>query len=476
MISEKILLKRCLDKDCKNSSIVKYNGYASKIELQCISCGIIYRKSFHSIMVKFKPNYCSKCRENSKEIIAEKCQKLGFVLNEIITFYGCKSVVSLRCECGNTFTSEVSQLKFRHTKVCQNCIENNKKNTFEKIDGFLKTKNSKLLSTNYGNNKSKIDIMCSECGNSFKKNYNDCTKLNSGKYLLCPNCRTTNSSFQMSVENFLIEEKLIFQKENRKILKGKEIDFLINEIGIETDGIYWHSELAGRGRNYHLEKTILAAKSNVQLIHIFENEWLYKKDIVKSIIKSKFNKNKKIYGRNCKIIELNKNISDDFLNKNHIQGQDHSSIRYGLSLENELVSIMTFSKSRYSKKYQWELSRFSNKLNNSVLGGASKLLKYFIIKNNPISIGSYADRRYSIGNLYQKLGFNFISYSKPSYFYFKGGNIENLFHRKNFQKKLLKNRLKIFDEELTEWENMKNNGWNRIWDCGHSLYVLKVKD
>jgi len=40
-------------------------------------------------------------------------------------------------------------------------------------------------------------------------------------------------------------------------------------------------------------------------------------------------------------------------------------------------------------------------------------------------------------------------------------------NRMNFQKHKLKNKIQNFNEELTEYENMLNNGYDRIWDCGN---------
>jgi hypothetical protein len=132
---------------------------------------------------------------------------------------------------------------------------------------------------------------------------------------------------------------------------------------------------------------------------------------------------------------------------------------------------MTFNKARYTKNHQWELSRFANKNYYSVIGAFSKLLKYFVNTYNPISITTYADRRWSnSNNVYIKNNFKFVHATEPSYWYTKH-NISK-YHRFNYRKSLLKNKLEKYDETLTEWENMQLNGYDRIWDCGSFKYEM----
>jgi hypothetical protein len=177
-----------------------------------------------------------------------------------------------------------------------------------------------------------------------------------------------------------------------------------------------------------------------------------------------------IYGRKCVIKEVSPKNSNKFLVSNHIQGKDKASVRIGLYHNDELVSIMTFCKSRYDKNIQWEMSRYCNKIGHGVIGGASKLFKYFISKNTPKTIVSYSDRRYFTGEIYSSLGFDFIRHSPPNYHYITD-NYNSTQSRQQFQKHLLADKLELFNPELTEWENMKMNGFDRIWDCGNSKWI-----
>ena len=155
-----------------------------------------------------------------------------------------------------------------------------------------------------------------------------------------------------------------------------------------------------------------------------------------------------------------------------MQGFSGSNVKLGLFYKDELVSIMTFDKTKFNKKYEWEITKFCNKKFISVIGGASKLYKYFVDNYKPNSIIGYADRRYSNGDLYKQLGFEFSHNSAPNYWYFKLPDM-TLYSRVKFQKHKLINLLENFDNNKSEIENMLNNGYLRIFDCGNMIYTWK---
>ena len=314
---------------------------------------------------------------------------------------------------------------------------------------------------------------CNKCNNEF---------LHDAKSLPICECCYPNG-FHTSRTHSLLEGEVIefcktitnnIETQNRKILKGKEIDILLpdHKLGIEFDGLYWHSELGGhKPPDYHYNKTELARSNGLNLIHIFEDEWIKNKDIVKSIIKSKLGKIEiKLDARKCKLEEISDtNLVSEFLEDNHIQGSAKYKFCFGLKYNDEVVSILTIVKSRYNKNYKYEISRFCNKLGYSVRGGLSRLFKYFIITKNVESIITYVDLRYGLGQSYEKCGMKYINTSTPNYWYIKGGY--NRESRIKYQKHKLKDILETFDPTLTEWQNMQLNGYDRIWDCGNRVYV-----
>jgi hypothetical protein len=247
-----------------------------------------------------------------------------------------------------------------------------------------------------------------------------------------------------------------------------------HNIAFEFDGLYWHNELY-KDANYHLNKTELCEEKGIKLIHIFEDEWTYKQDIVKSRVKNLLGlSNDKIFARKCVIKEVKTENKTKFLDENHIQGSVGSSVNLGLYYKDELVSIMTFGSLRKNMGRNfidghYELLRFCNKLDSNVIGGASKLFKHFINNYNPIEVISYADRRWSQGGLYDNLGFEFIKNSVPNYFYVVKGKRMN---RYNFRKDILVKE--GYDADKSEREIMSGRKIYRIYDCGNKLYRIKI--
>jgi len=263
---------------------------------------------------------------------------------------------------------------------------------------------------------------------------------------------------------------------------GFDIDVLLpdNNLAIEFNGLYWHSEYAGgKTDHYHLNKTKSCEKLGIHLIHIFEDEWVHKREIVISRLKNLLGKTENVvYARKCEIREVPYQDAANFLNENHIQGSITTiKARVGLFYETELVSLMTFGLPRNStgnkikKVGQWELQRYCNKLNYSVVGGASRLLKYFQETYKPENLYSFADRRWTStlkDSLYDELGFVLVSKGEPNYWYL----VENMkrHHRFNFTKQSILKKFAKSNPDISEWENMIELGFDRIWDCGSLKY------
>lgn len=323
-----------------------------------------------------------------------------------------------------------------------------------------------------------VKLKCNDCNKEydidrsllfyrFKNKINPCT--------ICNTVSELKSIKEKEVIDFLSSLGLNVIKGDRDILNGKEIDILIPDfnIGIEFNGLYWHCEKYV-DKDYHLNKTNVCESKGIHLIHIFEDEWVNNKDIVKSRLKNLFKLTEnKVYGRKCIIKEVNTKDKTKFLNDNHIQGTIGSKVNLGLYYNDELVSMMTFGKGRVvmnGVKNEWELLRFCNKINHSVIGGASKLFKHFIKNYNPKQLISYADRRWSQGNLYDQLGFNKTHNSTPNYFYVVNNERE---HRFKYRKNLLVEA--GFDIKKTEKEIMYGRKIYRIYDCGNLVYTYNNK-
>lgn len=280
------------------------------------------------------------------------------------------------------------------------------------------------------------------------------------------------SGFELDLVEYIQSHGIDVEINKNNIIYPYEIDIFIPEknLAIECNGVYWHTENRGRNNKYHLNKTIECNKKNIHLVHIYDIEYENSRDIVLSRISNLLGISKKIHARKCSIKVLTKEEEKAFFNQTHIQGFVGSKVCLGLVHNGIIVSAMSFGKPRFDKNIQWELLRFSNILYTSVVGGASKLLNKFIINYDPKNIKSYSDKRWSTGNLYNQLGFKNLGASLPNYWYTRDYKV--LENRLKFQKHKLSKLVENFNPLLTEWENMKNNGYDRIWDCGNDVWVL----
>ena len=347
----------------------------------------------------------------------------------------------------------------------------------EKLKEKINERYEELDITNISNDLTSLTINCDKCKDSYEITQNLLRERKKHNYELCTNCNPIGMSSSSSYENELYDilTQWGVDVERHKKIEGdnREIDLFIpsHNIGIEINGLYWHNELF-INKDYHLEKTKLCRENGIDLIHIFEDEWLWKKDIVLSVLKNRLNiVNKKIYGRKCDVVEISPSISKTFLDENHLQGNVNTTLKFGLLYNDELVSVMSFGKRNgIGNGEEWELIRFSNKINYNVIGGASKLFKYFLKKINPKIVKSYSDNRWFSGGLYQNLGFKYIHETKPNYWYVKN---DMRYHRLNFKK----NRLikEGFDKNKTEKQIMFDRKIYRIYDCGNKLWLYEHK-
>jgi len=387
---------------------------------------------FNTINTKYKIN------------IADVYEKARIKITAICEVCGSENIISL-----NKYTENKNRGGYYGCKKCSR--QKYRKTNIEKygVDNPMKSDEikNKVFNTNFNKYGVKSTLQSEKCNPLFFSSI---------------------SNKETEVFNFLKEHydgDII--RNDRIILNGIEIDIYLPKLklAIEFDGIYWHNEL-NKANNYHIIKTKKCNDNGIELIHIFEDEWVYRKNIVKSILLNKIGVSKnKIFARKTIIKEIDAKIAKDFLEKNHIQGYSNSSIKIGLFYDENLVSVMLFTKKKIGGRISfdgYELSRFASKLNTNVIGGANKLLKYFEKTYKPIEIRSYADRRWFNGDLYKILGFDHTHTNKPSYWYVIGDTRK---HKSLFTKnKLEKHGFNI--KNRTEHEIMLERKIYRIYDCG----------
>lgn len=447
---------------CINCSIKKvnfnnnkniYNNYCS---IKCSSNNSSTKKKRKETnLIKYGTEHALQNENIRKKIESTNLIKYG--AKNVFSNYDIKEKIKLtnikRYGVENPSQSdEIKQKKTNTSKIKYDIEVPNQRHNKE---GFALLNNKKWLDENY-NNKSVKEIsnilgICQSVIN-LKLNYFNITIK-----------RKDRSYEEKQLTDWLKCINVNYIINDRNIIKPKELDIYIpgNNLAIEFNGEYWHSDVHVN-HDYHLNKTNLCESNDIQLLHIFESEWVEKQDIWKSVILSKLGLIKdKIYGRNTEIRNVSVLDGFNFFNNNHLQGGLFIGEHIGLFYDNELVCCISYGKSRFEKD-TLEIYRFANKLNTTVCGGFQKLLKLL-----PKPIISYANRRWSNGNLYTKAGFEFVHDTKPNYYYYK----RILESRHQFQKHKLKN-MKFYDEKLTEKEIMKLNGYHIVYDCGSKKYIL----
>jgi hypothetical protein len=450
-------------------SLIDNINISKPLKIICKKHGVFEQ----SYTVHKKGHGCPKCvgrhKTNEQFINEVKLIHNNKYDYSLVDYKLSSDIIKINCPIHGEFNQRaVAHLQGRGCSKCKGLsITDKKTKTKEQfIDEVKLIHNDKYdySLVDYDNCKKHVKIICNEHG-IFEQSP-DSHIQGTG----CPKCGLKFDKSEGEVKDFLKSLNLNIIENSKTIISPLELDIYIpsHNIAIEFDGLYWHSELY-KPSNYHLNKTELCEKQDIQLIHLFEDEWNYKQDIVKSRIKNILGLTEnKIFARKCIIKEVNKNDKAKFLDNNHIQGTVASSINIGLYYNDELVSLMTFGKGRIAlggESNQYELIRFCNKLNTNVIGGADKLLKYFIKTYKPKEIISYADRRWSLGNLYDKLKFDKTNLSAPNYWYIINNKRK---HRFAFRKSILVNN--GYDINKTEHQIMLERKIFRIYDCGTIVY------
>lgn len=321
-----------------------------------------------------------------------------------------------------------------------------------------------------GSDLDKFSWSCDKCTTEFQQT------AASGKLIpICPACDNTakTSKEQREIVDWLksVYDGPIIINDRSKIYP-LELDILLPEkkLAIEFNGLYWHSynEIESESEiYYHLNKSIQANKKDLTLIHVFEHTWYENKDAVKHRILHALKIQKPTFARKTSIQEIDTLTASAFLKTYHTAGTTNASVKLGMFYDNELIGVMTFIRSRFSKKLApWEIARCA--FSKPIIGGISKLVAHFQ-KLYETDLMTYADKNWSNGYGYLAAGFEQSHHSKPGYFYYK----DKILSRYACQKHKLAAQLENFDASLSEAQNMFNHGYRRVWDCGNVVLVKK---
>lgn len=314
---------------------------------------------------------------------------------------------------------------------------------------------------------------CNKCDNTIEG------MVWNGKFSRCTQCFPYSTSLEEQELYEFVREALPKDIEiirnTRDIITPKELDIYIPELSlaIEYAGLYWHSDRT-KAPEYHINKYKQCKEKGIRLLTIYSDDFTERRDIIKSRLNSILGCSiNRLYARKCEVRTVSSQESKDFLNRTHIQGWCVSKYRLGLYYDDNLVSLMTFSNSRFTKN-EYELLRYSSENNTTVVGGASKLLKAFLslTTDNKKNIVTYSSNDFGYTEFYKNLGFDHISETAPGYAYY---NFYNSGNRKISRNAVQKHKIILEEHELlmTEKEIMKSRGYERVYDCGNNKWLFR---
>lgn len=414
---------------------------------------------------------CKECKASEVDNTTIKEKKIHVKENLIGSTFGNwrvvgymgRSIWKCKCSCPLGTLRDISSydLKMGRTRSCGCLKAEHFKNSIDYITNISELKNIiKAFECEYSYLPSLIEL-------------SEITGINRGTlytYLkdknilhIRDNSSIVNSKNIVEFDGRLPEELLKYSSSNR---------IKLEYINSTYDNELYHEVV------YHQNKAISAMEDGVDLIQIFEYEWLdgcIRKKLIKLIEKKLYtDRNIVIQARKCEIRETEVNKCKEFLELNHLQGFAKSSINIGLYFEDSLVGLMTFGKPRFNSEYQYELIRLAWKDSIVITGGSERLFKYFIDKYKPDSIISYCDISKFNGSVYRKLGFNRCGITRPSYVWYNPNTKTTLSRYQTIKSKLVERGLGT--DDMSEIEIMHSMGFVRIFDCGNIKFVWEKEN
>ncbi len=445
-------------------SLVKYTGNQNKVAIICKKHGVFQQQPNNHMMGKGCIICSGTFKRTNKQFITEAKKVHGDLYDySKVNYTNTSTNVIIICKIHGEFNQTPNG--HLNNSGCPKCgvVKNTNKLTDTTtifIEKANKTHNNKYdySKVDYIKSLKKVKIVCKIHGEFDQVAGSHVSGLG------CPFCTHQVSKAENEIKKW-IESLDVKTKHATGFLKfpirNQDIDILLPKykIGIEYNGLFYHSTRTKEDKNYHLNKTIQAQKQGIHLMHFWDYEWKNSPNIIKSIIRNAIGKTKhKYFARKLNLKQVETQEARAFCICNHLNGFRAGSKYLGLYNNDELLSLMITSKTG-------EMLRFVNKINTNITGGFSKLLKYSNTKY------SFVDRRVFTGNGYVKNGFILERVTPPNYFYVLSGSYAG--SRQMFQKHKLKKKLNNFNPDLTEIQNMKNNGYYQVFDCG-SYYMKKV--
>ena len=466
------------------------SGSCKKVKWLCDRCGCMNETQVKALV---QGKGCPVCanqkivkgindlwttQPNVARLLADK--ELGYKIGA-----GSNRKVDWKCDkCGHTWQAIVQDVVLGggNCPVCINrCVKkgvNDLWTTHPEVASKLVDKDLGYQFTFSSNRK--VKCKCDKCGNEWGSFLRNLTVGGTD----CPVCTHIHTSrAEIELKEYIESLGFNVEQHNRDILDGREVDIYVpdKKIAFEYNGLFWHSDEQLHDIHYHEKKFLDCEKKGVQLITIWEDDWIHHRHVVEDMVRYKLGKTdgKRIYARKCSVDVIDAKTAADFLDENHIQGKVASTYHFGLFCDGELVAVLSCRSPKHNarmkrKDGEWEIQRYATK--GSVVGGFSKLMKYAEKYIDGIkSWISFSSNDVSNGKMYLACGFKLDKELGADYKYF-GAYTNNIrLPKESFQKKKFKNKSGLlFEEDLTERELAHLNELYRIHDCGKRRWTKDV--
>jgi len=386
------------------------------------------------------------------------------------------SYTKLRFECDKGHHAELTWNKFHSGRRCPRCYYD-RHEMFSRVKQEFTNEGYALVSKeqDYAGSQGSLDFLCPN-GHEYNISWNSFSQ---GQR--CGKCAHLFSRAEKEIFSFISEllpaETVV--ENARGVISPFELDIYLpqRKLAIEYCGLRWHGEaFSARPRNYHYIKYVKCLEKEIRLITIFEDEYLERPEVVLGRIKHALGiYEERLYARKLKFAPVSLKEAKQFLGKVHLQGYSPCKYRFGLFSGTRLVQAMTFgrvTRAHADSGGVLEMKRLASLPGVAVIGGASKLFKraFNILGGEFNHIKSYCDMRWAdpFSTVYDKLGFELVGVTKYTPHY--------TLKQKRYRNQTLSKKQWERNSGKTEWELRRDQGFDRIWDCGHRTYTYTRGD
>lgn len=301
----------------------------------------------------------------------------------------------------------------------------------------------------------------------------------------------------------LVPGSTVLSDDHTVLPSGKELDIVVpdHHQAIEFNDIFSHSEQAvferhakPRPHSYHAHKTREASSQGYQLVHVWEDDWLHRRELVLRALAHRLHAVdrlpdvlpdinplacQRLYARNLTVKLVHGGVARRFWQDNHLQGPVHCTVNIGLyDQDGVLRALLGIGRKNHGSRVSlpdgtWDIQRYATL--GVIVGGFTKLLAHAETLVSVDTWTSWSDDDISDGRMYQAAGFTVDKRQAPSYSYVGRKTRWERVHRSTYTKQRFINDPDLtYQSGQTEHEAALANKLYRIYDAGKTRWVKTV--